>query len=101
MKHPNDIVQMAMVLTICDPDEGNYYIIRCLDDCSRKVASRWSERKRSVDVLSVLEDGKMTNGKPKTVPHYNGKQFTSDINQTFRCTQSHRGRSNSANSCIE
>ena len=32
------------------------YIISCLDDCSRKVASRWSERKRSVDVLDVLED---------------------------------------------
>ena len=30
-------------------------MISCLDDCSRKVASRWSERKRSVDVLSVLE----------------------------------------------
>ena len=30
--------------------------ICCLDDCSRKVASMWSERKRSVDVLSVLED---------------------------------------------
>ena len=53
------------------------YMISCLDDCSRKVASRWSESKRSVDVLNVLEDWIMVNGKPRTVMHDNGKQFTS------------------------
>ena len=62
--------------------QRNYYIISCLDDCSRKVASKWSERKRSVDVLNVLEDWIMINGKPKKVMHDNGKQFTSNI---FRC----------------
>ena len=31
-------------------DKKNYFI-SCEDDCSRKAASDWSERKRSVDVL--------------------------------------------------
>ena len=59
------------------------YIISCLDDCSRKVASRWSERKRSVDVLDVLEDWIIVNGKPKKIVHDNGRQFTSDIFKRF------------------
>lgn len=50
---------------------------------SRKVASRWSERKRSVDVLNVLEDWIMANGKPNKVMHDNGKQFTSRIFRHF------------------
>jgi transposase InsO family protein len=54
-----------------------------LDDCSRKVASKWSERKRSVDVLNVLEDWIMVNGKPDRVMHDNGKQFTSRIFRHF------------------
>ena len=59
------------------------YIISCLDDCSRKVASRWSERKRSSDVLNVLEDWIMINGKPERVMHDNGKQFTSKMFRHF------------------
>ena len=59
------------------------YMISCLDDCSRKVASRWSERKRSVDVLNVLEDWIIINGKPEKVMHDNGKQFTSRIFRHF------------------
>src|SRR5918996_4090099 len=57
MKHPNDLVQMNILGPFClsNSSERNY-IISCLDDCSRKVTSRWSERKRSVDVLDVLED---------------------------------------------
>jgi transposase InsO family protein len=50
-----------------------------LDDCSRKVVSRWSERKRSAGILNVLEDWIMVNGKPDRVMHDNGKQFTSRI----------------------
>jgi len=60
------------------------YIISCLDDCSRKVASKWPERKRSVDdVLDVLEDWIIVNGKPKKIMHDNGKQFTSRIFKHF------------------
>ncbi|MGA9844795.1 MAG: helix-turn-helix domain-containing protein [Nitrososphaeraceae archaeon] len=55
MKHPNDMVQMDILgpFYIRNSSQRNY-IISCLDDCSRKVASKWSERKRSVDVLNVL-----------------------------------------------
>jgi transposase len=48
MKHPNDMVQMDILgpFYLHNSSERNY-IISCLDDCSRKVASKWSERKRS------------------------------------------------------
>jgi transposase InsO family protein len=84
MKHPNDMVQMDILgpFYLSNSGERNY-IISCLDDCSRKVASRWSERKRSVDVLDVLEDWIMVNGKPDRVMHDNGKQFTSRIFKHF------------------
>ena len=85
MRHPNDMVQMDILgpFYLGNSSERNY-IISCLDDCSRKVASKWSERKRSVDVLNVLEDWIMNNEcKPKTVMHDNGKQFTSRIFKHF------------------
>jgi transposase InsO family protein len=68
---------------LSNSSERNYIISSCLDDCSRKVASRWSERKRSVDVMNVLEDWIMINGKPKKIMHDNGKQFTSKIFRRF------------------
>ena len=84
MKHPNDMVQMDILgpFYLSNSSQRNY-IISCLDDCSRKVASRWSERKRSVDVLNVLEDWIMINGKPRKIMHDNGKQFTSKIFRHF------------------
>ena len=84
MKHPNDMVQMDILgpFYLSNSSQRNY-IISCLDDCSRKVASRWSERKRSVDVLNVLEDWIMINGKPRKIMHDNGKQFTSKIFRRF------------------
>jgi len=84
MKHPNEMVQMDILgpFYLSNSSQRNY-IISCLDDCSRKVASIWSERKRSVDILSVLEDWIMVNGKPKKVMHDNGKQFTSNIFKRF------------------
>ena len=84
MKHPNDMVQMDILgpFYLSNSSERNY-IINCLDDCFRKVVSRWSERKRSVDVLNVLEDWIMINGKPERVMHDNGKQFTSKMFRHF------------------
>ncbi len=84
MKHPNDMVQMDILgpLYLSNSNKRNY-IISCLDDFSRKVASKWSERKRSVDVLNVLEDWIMINGKPDRVMHDNGKQFTSNVFRRF------------------
>jgi hypothetical protein len=51
--------------------ERNYFI-SCLDDCSRKVASKWCERKRTIDVLDVLEEWIIINGKPRKVMRDNG-----------------------------
>jgi len=84
MKHPNDMVQMDILgpFYLSNSREKNY-IISCLDDYSRKVASMWSERKGSVDVLDVLEDWIMVNSRPKSVMHDNGKQFTSKIFKHF------------------
>jgi len=84
MKHPNDMVQMDILgpFYLHSSNQRNY-IISCIDDCSRKVASKWSERKRSTDVLDVLEEWIMINGKPNKVMHDNGKQFISKIFKHF------------------
>ena len=83
MEKPNQMVQMDILgpfyLENCA--KKNYFI-SCEDDCSRKIVSEWSERKRSIDVLDVLEDYIVENGKPLKVMHDNGKQFTSKI---FKC----------------
>jgi putative transposase len=84
MKHSNDMAQMDILGPFYLSNSGaKNYFISCLDDCSRKVVSKWTERKRSVDVLGVLEDWIMVNGKPKTVMHDNGKQFTSKAFKHF------------------
>ena len=84
MKHPNDMVQMDILGPFyIHQSSARNYIINCIDDCSRKVASKYSERKRSIDVLDVLEEWIMVNGKPKKIMHDNGKQFTSKIFKRF------------------
>jgi transposase InsO family protein len=84
MKKPNQMVQMDILGPFYLPNSNQKnYFISCEDDCSRKVSSEWSERKRSVDVLDVLEDYIVENGKPEKVMHDNGKQFTSKIFKHF------------------
>ena len=84
MNRPNDMLQMDILgpFYIRNSFDWNY-IIRCLDDCSRKVASKWSKRKRSIDVLNVLEEWIIINGRPKKIMHDNGKQFTSKMFRRF------------------
>lgn len=57
IKNPNDMVQMDILgpFYLMNDDAKNYFI-SCLDDCSRKLASKWSERKGSIDILAVLKD---------------------------------------------
>jgi len=84
-KHPNDTVQMDILGPFyIRQSSARNYIISCIDDCSRKVASKFFERKRSIDVLDVLEEWIMINGKPKRIMHDNGKQFTSNMFKRFR-----------------
>ena len=84
MKKPNQMVQMDILgpFYLQNCAQKNYFI-SCEDDCSRKTSSEWSERKRSIDVLDVLEDYIVENGKPLKVMHDNGKQFTSKIFKRF------------------
>src|SRR5574339_413644 len=84
MKKPNQMVQMDILgpFYLQNCAQKNYFI-SCEDDCSRKAASEWSERKRSIDVLDVLENYIVENGKPNKVMHDNGKQFTSKIFRHF------------------
>jgi transposase InsO family protein len=84
MKKPNQMVQMDILgpFYIENCAQKNYFI-SCEDDCSRKVTSDWSERKRSIDVIDVLEDYIVENGKPNKVMHDNGKQFKSKIFRRF------------------
>jgi transposase InsO family protein len=84
MKYPNDMVQMDILGPFyIRQSSARNYIISCIDDCSRKVASKWCERKRSIDVLDVLEEWIMINGKLKKIMHDNGKQFTSKMFKRF------------------
>jgi transposase InsO family protein len=87
IEHPNDMVQTDILgpFYLSNSSAKNYFISCLVDDCSRKVVSKWSERKRSADIINVLEDWIMVNGKPKTetVMHDNGKQFTSKSFENF------------------
>jgi transposase InsO family protein len=84
MEKPNQMVQMDILgpFYLQNYAQKNYFI-SCEDDCSRKTVSEWSERKRSIDVLDVLENYIVENGKPNKVMHDNGKQFTSKIFRHF------------------
>ena len=84
MKKLNQMVQMDILgpFYLENSAQKNYFI-SCEDDCSRKVTSEWSERKKSIDLLDLLEDYIVENGKPNKVMHDNGKQFTSKIFRRF------------------
>ena len=72
MRHPNDMVQIDILgpFYLRNSSERNYFI-SCLDDCSRKVAGKWSKRKReaynkivkneflAVEDISSIDDGKL------------------------------------------
>jgi len=79
-RHPNDMAQMDILGPFyLRTSSTKNYVISCVDDCSRKVASAWTDRKRSADVLDVLQYWIRTNGTPRKVMHDNGRQFTSGL----------------------
>ena len=84
MEKPNQMIQMDILGPFyLENSAPKNYFISCEDDCSRKATSEWSERKRNMDVLQVLEDYIVDNGKPEKVMHDKGKQFTSKIFRHF------------------
>ncbi|MDN5847772.1 MAG: IS481 family transposase [Candidatus Nitrosocosmicus sp.] len=78
MKHPNEMVQMDTKgpFYLRDSQNKNYFI-HAIDDCSRKVVSKWCSRRTSKEALSVLMQWIEINGKPTRVLHDGGREFTS------------------------
>ena len=84
MKHPNELVQMDT--------KGPFYLkasrtkhcfIHVIDDCSRKVVSKWCNRRTSEAALSVLKEWVKLHGKPNKVMHDGGTEFTSTDFKNF------------------
>ncbi len=83
MKHPNDLVQMDTKGPFYLKGSRNKnYFIHVIDDCSRKVVSKWCNRRTiwySEKALSVLKEWIEFHGKPMKVMHDGGgREFTSN-----------------------
>ena len=85
MKHPNDMVQIMDILGqfYTRQSGARNYIISCIDDRSRKVVSKWCNRRTSEEALSVLKEWVKLHGKPMKVMHDGGKEFTSNKFENF------------------
>jgi transposase InsO family protein len=79
MKHPNELVQQMDTKGpfYLKGSQNKNYFIHTIDDCSRKVVSKWCTRRSSEEALSVLKEWIETNGKPTRVMHDGGREFTS------------------------
>ncbi len=80
MKHPNELVQMDTKGPFyLKGSRSKHYFIHVIDDCcSRKVVSKWCNRRTSEKALSVLKEWIELHGKPMKVMHDGGKEFTSN-----------------------
>lgn len=84
MKHPNELVQMdtkGPFYLKCS--RSKHYFIHAIDDCSRKVVSKWCNRRTSEEALSVLKEWVELHNKPMKVMHDGGKEFTSNKFKNF------------------
>ena len=84
MKHPNELVQMDTKGPFyLRGSRSKHYFIHAIDDCSRKVVSKWCNRRTSEEALSVLKEWVELHGKPIKVMHDGGKEFTSNKFKNF------------------
>ena len=84
MKHPNELVQMDTKGPFyLKGSRSKHYFIHVIDDCSRKVVSKWYNRRTSEEALSVLKEWIELQGKPMKVMHDGGKEFTSNKFKNF------------------
>jgi transposase InsO family protein len=84
MKHPNELVQMDTKGPFyLKASRTKHYFIHVIDDCSRKVVSKWCNRRTSEAALSVLKEWVKLHGKPNKVMHDGGKEFTSTDFKNF------------------
>ena len=84
MKYPNELVQMdtkGPFYLKCS--RRKHYFIHVIDDCSRKVVSKWCNRRSSEEALSVLKEWVKLHNKPMKVMHDGGKEFTSNKFKNF------------------
>ncbi len=78
MKHTNELVQMDTKGPFyLKGSQNKNYFIHVIDDCSRKVVSKWGNRRTSREALSVLIQWIEINGKPTRVLHDGGREFIS------------------------
>ena len=84
MKHPNELVQMDTKGPFyLKASRSKHYFIHAIDDCSRKVVSKWCNRRSSEEALSVLKEWVELHNKPMKVMHDGGKEFTSNKFKNF------------------
>jgi len=84
MKHPNELVQMDTKGPFyLKGSRSKHYFIHAIDDCSRKVVSKWCNRRSSEEALSVLKEWVELHNKPMKVMHDGGKEFTSNKFKNF------------------
>ena len=84
MKHPNELVQMDTKGPFyLKASRTKHYFIHVIDDCSRKVVSKWYNRRTSEAALSVLKEWVKLHGKPNKVMHDGGTEFTSTDFKNF------------------
>ena len=84
MKHPNELVQMDTKGPFyLKASLTKHYLIHVIDDCSRKVVSKWCNRRTSEAALSVLKEWVKLHGKPNKVMHDGGTEFTSTDFKNF------------------
>lgn len=83
MKRPNELVQMDTKGPFyLKASRIKHYFIHAIDDCSRKVVSKWCNRKTK-EALSVLKEWVKLHGKPIKVMHDGGTEFTSTDFRNF------------------
>jgi transposase InsO family protein len=83
MKYPNELVQMNTKGPFYLKGSRNkHYFIHVIDDCSKKVVSKWGNRRNSEKALSVLNEWIELYGKPMKVMHDDGGREHTSI--TFK-----------------
>jgi len=67
MKRPNELVQMDTKGPFyLKASRIKHYFIHTIDDCLRKVVSKWCNRRTTEEGLSVLKEWVKLHGKPMT-----------------------------------
>jgi transposase InsO family protein len=84
MRYPNELVQMDTIGPFyLKGSRSKHYFVHAIDDCSRKVVSKWCNRRSSEEALSVLKECVELHSKRMKVMHDGGKEFTSNKFENF------------------